>query len=112
MLLKRHSVGTFGLALLALAGAVAIRAEEPAKAQPPTDTAASTQPATQPASDQRRRSPDGTGKWYMGREIARVMGHQGAAWLERPEREEEERPSRLIEILKKRIKPTDVFADI
>ena len=29
-------------------------------------------------------SPDGIGKIYMGREIAQVMGHQGAGWLERP----------------------------
>jgi hypothetical protein len=31
-------------------------------------------------------SRDGIGKVYLGREIARVMGHQGAAWLERPSR--------------------------
>jgi ubiquinone/menaquinone biosynthesis C-methylase UbiE len=42
------------------------------------------------------RSRDGIGKCYMGREIAQVMGHQGAEWLERPEREQEERPSLLI----------------
>src|SRR5215213_453401 len=60
----------------------------------------------------RAGSPDGIGKWYMGREIAHVMGHQAADWLERPEREEEEQPSKLIEVLKKRIKPEDVFADI
>src|SRR3954465_9043217 len=56
--------------------------------------------------------PDGIGKWYMGREIAHVMGHQAADWLERPEREQEEQPSKLIEILKQRIKPDQVFADI
>ena len=60
----------------------------------------------------RRGSPDGIGKWYMGREIAQVMGHQGAAWLERAEREDEERPSRMLEILKERLEPDDVFADI
>ena len=26
---------------------------------------------------------NGIGKWYMGREIARVMGFQGIGWLER-----------------------------
>ncbi|MBN3583631.1 class I SAM-dependent methyltransferase [Algoriphagus aestuarii] len=35
-------------------------------------------------------SRDGTGKIYMGREISQVMGFQGKAWLERPNREEEE----------------------
>ena len=39
-----------------------------------------------------RASPDGIGKAYMGREIAHVMGYQGAPWLERPERTLEERP--------------------
>ena len=39
----------------------------------------------------------GTGKIYMGREISYVMGHLGAGWLERPEREEEENVSQAIE---------------
>src|SRR4030095_15720325 len=30
--------------------------------------------------------PNGIGKFYMDREIAQVMGHQAADWLERPER--------------------------
>jgi SAM-dependent methyltransferase len=54
--------------------------------------------------------PNGIGKFYMGREIAHIMGHQAAAWLERPEREQEEQPSKLIEVL--RLKPGDVVADI
>src|SRR5207249_2398416 len=37
-----------------------------------------------------QHSPDGIGKFYLGREIAHVMGHQAADWLERPTREEEE----------------------
>src|SRR5918911_4873577 len=44
-------------------------------------------------------SPDGIGKFYMGREIAQVMGHQGADWLDRPERDKEEAPSKLMEAL-------------
>ena len=36
-------------------------------------------------------SPNGTGKYYMGREISYVMGHLAADWLERPEREREEK---------------------
>ncbi len=54
--------------------------------------------------------PNGIGKFYMGREIARVMGHQGAGWLERPEREKEEQPTKMLEALE--IKPGDVVADI
>jgi ubiquinone/menaquinone biosynthesis C-methylase UbiE len=46
----------------------------------------------------------------MGREIAQVMGHLGAAWLDRPEREAEERPTLLIRALD--LKPGDVVADV
>lgn len=52
----------------------------------------------------------GIGKWYMGREIAHVMGYQGMTWLERPEREQEERTSLLLENMA--LEPTDVVADI
>ncbi len=55
-------------------------------------------------------SPDGIGKFYMGREIAKVMGHTGAGWLERPSRATEEQPQQAINALK--LKPTDVVADI
>jgi precorrin-6B methylase 2 len=54
--------------------------------------------------------PDGIGKFYMGREIAEVMGHLAAGWLDRPEREKEEAPTKLMEALK--IQPGDVVADI
>ena len=54
--------------------------------------------------------PNGIGKFYMGREIAHVMGHQAADWLERTEREKEERTSFLIDALK--VRPGDVIADI
>lgn len=54
--------------------------------------------------------PNGIGLFYMGREIARVMGHQAAGWLERPERQEEERTDLLIDALK--LKPGDIVADI
>ena len=57
-----------------------------------------------------RPSSDGIGKVYMGREIAQVMGHRGAAWLERPSRIQEEKPHVLMANLD--IEPTDVIADI
>src|SRR6266849_6740699 len=57
-----------------------------------------------------QHDPDGIGKFYRGREIAHVMGHQAADWLERPEREAEEKPALLLEALK--IQPGDVVADI
>jgi ubiquinone/menaquinone biosynthesis C-methylase UbiE len=54
--------------------------------------------------------PNGIGIFYMGREIAHVMGHQAADWLERSNREEEERPTLLIESLK--LRPGEQVADI
>jgi hypothetical protein len=43
--------------------------------------------------------PDGIGKYYFNREIAHVMGYEGADWLERPTREPEERPDLLVKEL-------------
>ena len=53
---------------------------------------------------------NGIGKWYMGREIAYVMGFQGIDWLERSEREIEEDVSTLIKNMK--IKTNEIIADI
>jgi len=58
----------------------------------------------------KKGDPYGTGKWYMGREIAYVMGHTGIEWLERDEREEEEKTAKLIRNLD--LQATDVVADI
>lgn len=56
-------------------------------------------------------SEDGTGREYMGREIADVMtSEHGALWLDRPERDEEELPQRLLRALD--LSPSDVVADI
>ena len=53
---------------------------------------------------------DGIGKFYFDREIAQVMGHQAAGWLERPTRQEEERTDLLLQALD--LKPGMVVADI
>jgi len=73
--------------------------------------------ADQPASETAKRyefrddhDPNGIGKFYLGREIAHVMGFAGAVWLERDTREKEERLSLLVKSLK--LKPGDVVADI
>jgi SAM-dependent methyltransferase len=55
-------------------------------------------------------SADGIGKRYMGREIARVMGWQAAGWLEREEREKEERTDLLLKALD--LGPGMIVADI
>jgi SAM-dependent methyltransferase len=93
----RVSFVAIAFALLCVQASVA---EEKAKtAAPPS-----------PYDFRRQHDPDGIGKFYMGREIAHVMGHKGADWLERPEREEEERPELLLKALK--IEPGDAVADI
>jgi SAM-dependent methyltransferase len=55
-------------------------------------------------------SRDGIGKFYQGREIAKVMGHQEMLWLERPSRSITEKPNDVITAL--HLKPTDIVADI
>ncbi len=54
--------------------------------------------------------PDGIGKFYMGREIAQVMGHEAADWLERPTRIAEEAPDLLAGQLN--LRPGETVADI
>ena len=47
----------------------------------------------------RPASRDGIGKFYMGREISHVMGHQAAPWLERNDRKKSERTDLVIKYL-------------
>lgn len=93
----------------------------PLPAQPP-QTPADDGPAKAAAADDESdrytwrefHDPNGIGKFYMGREIARVMGFgfrgSGARWLERDEREEEERLTLLVKSLE--LKPDMTVADI
>lgn len=92
-----HLLRATGLVLLsALLATAPLRAEQP--------------PATAPLYATTRPSADGIGKVYMGREIARVMSHEGADWLERRTREQDEAPSKAIAMMG--LKPDDVVADI
>ena len=81
---------------------IVLRADEPAK------------PGDSRYEIRKDHDPNGIGKFYMGREIAHVMGFgpggQGAEWLEREIREEEERLTLLIKSLD--LKPGMVVADI
>ena len=45
-----------------------------------------------------------------GRRIANVMGHEGAAWLERSEREAEEAPTKAVAALE--VRPGQIVADV
>ena len=76
----------------------------------PLGCSAEAPPAPSDVYEYGRASRDGIGKFYMGREISQVMGHLGASWLERPQRERQERTDLLIERLP--LAPDDVVADI
>ena len=66
---------------------------------------------TQPLYETRaNHDPNGTGKFYMGREIAQVMGPGGMEWLDRREREEEEHPAEVLDSLD--LRPGEVVADL
>src|SRR5258708_3932372 len=56
------------------------------------------------------RHAGGIGTYYLGREIAEVMGHQGADWLDRPGRENEENPKALLAALE--LQPGEGVADV
>ena len=104
-----------GLLWLVLAqgflGSTATADEKPPAKEKPKPTDAETTPKnTRRYQFRQDHDPDGIGKFYMGREIAHVMGFQAAPWLERPEREEEERLSTLVKLLK--LKPGMVVADL
>lgn len=59
---------------------------------------------------QKEPSRDGTGKVYMGREISQVVSQHAIGWLERRDREGEEKPSLVMEQLE--LEPDAVVADI
>ena len=97
-MIQRIPLILFGLLLCAAVSGVS--GAPPQEARPP-------QPLYEYRAD---HDPNGIGKFFMGREIAMVMGHQAADWLERPEREQEEQPERMLDSLK--LKPGDYVADI
>ena len=57
----------------------------------------------------KKPSRDGIGKFYKGREISKVMGHFGAAWLERESRSVEENPKLAVKLLN--LKKNMIVAD-
>jgi len=76
----------------------------------PLRTANAENSVAMPLYHEGRGSPDGIGKFYQGREIAAIMGFQGAPWLERSSRANEERPDLLVEEL--HLQPGITVADI
>ncbi len=87
-----------------------IAADNPDKQKPSKDSAKKTEKQNPRYTFRRIHDPNGIGKFYMGREIAHVMGFGGVDWLERDKREREERLTLLVKSLK--LKPEMVVADI
>jgi precorrin-6B methylase 2 len=79
-------------------------------ATPDTLSTISSAVSTNSSYQYRSPSSDGIGKVYYGREIAQVMGYQGANWLTRPSRTTEERSDMAVDALM--LKRDDVVADI
>ena len=75
-----------------------------------TKAAKATIQVPEPTYTQKAPTRGGTGKTYMNREISQVMGHLGAGWVERSEREREERTDLLVKNLD--LKPNEIVADI
>lgn len=71
---------------------------------------ASDSPAQPHYETRAKHDPNGTGKFYMGREIAQVMGPGGIEWLDRREREEEEHPAAVLDSLD--LHPGEIVADL
>ncbi len=67
-------------------------------------------PATDPVYTWHAASSGGTGKYYLGREIAHVMGASNCEWLDRDSRPQEEHTQLAID--KIQLSPTAVIADI
>src|SRR4029077_15328081 len=67
-------------------------------------------PPQPPYETREQHDPNGVNKWYLGREIAHFMGPGGIPWLDRPEREDEEQPAKVIEALE--LKGGEVIADL
>jgi precorrin-6B methylase 2 len=76
-----------------------------------TGVTATADPPKKPEYEYKKdHDPDGIGKFYLGREIAHVMHYRAAGWLERPEREKEEEPAKLLKALE--LKEGMVVADV
>jgi ubiquinone/menaquinone biosynthesis C-methylase UbiE len=104
---KRFEVGVFTLIGIVLAYSAGLFSSCPMDAQ--VQPVAPAPPA--PLYETRaKHDPNGTGKFYMGREIAQVMGPGGIPWLDRPERESEEKPAEVIKAMK--LRGNEVIADL
>lgn len=112
--LTRSTLATAFLAACVVAGASGLSSPANAALDGAVARAIAVQSPDSPAppryQTRSHHDPNGTGKFYMGREIAQVMGPGGIEWLDRREREEEEHPAEVIAALD--LHPGEVVADL
>jgi len=112
--LKFRRVSVAFAAVLIVAGVFAALDQPPAAGNPRALPAAWLQlsgPQTSALYEVRAvHDPNGTGRFYMGREIAQVMAAGGMAWLDRSEREQEEHPEVVIDAMD--LRGGEVVADL
>jgi len=96
-------------ALLLIAALVGCKSSggEDSASQPAVSRASP--PAVSRAEPQ-KAEPSSAPGYYLGRKVASYMSHEGAEWLTRPEREAEEKTSRMLKEL--RLEPGDVACDL
>ncbi len=107
---SKSAYHAFPLLLVLFVTAFAFAQEKKSGEAKTSSTPASLPPGHPGYETRQRHDPNGIGKFYMGREIAHFMTHEGAPWLDRPEREREERPDLVMAALA--LKPGDAVADI
>jgi len=110
---QRHRVKlALAIALLSAGALIWTVQSPPAHAAPGVPVAPSQEAGALPSHYELRavHDPNGTGKFYMGREIAQIMGPEGMAWLDRPQRADEEHPEMVIDAIK--LRAGEVVADL
>jgi ubiquinone/menaquinone biosynthesis C-methylase UbiE len=112
--LKRHRFKVALTVVLIAVGALAwedqLPAARDARALPVSGLQVASPPPQTLYETRAIHDPDGTGRFYMGREIAQVMGAGGIAWLDRPDREDQEHPRAVIDAME--LRGGEVVADL
>ena len=111
--LKRHRVKIALTIAFVATGALALEGQLPAARDARALLVALQVSSSIPQTQDEVRAihdPNGTGRFYLGREIAQVMGPGGIAWLDRPERGDEEHPEAVIDAMD--LRGGEVVADL
>jgi len=89
---------------------VVLSAQETSAPAPSAETKTKSAETKTKTKKSTRRARSSGPRTYMGRVIAPVMTYEGAEWLVRPEREQEEQPDAMLDALK--IRAGETVADV